>query len=236
MALVTRRDSHDDAFDEPLDPALLQAAREYHSPPQTVPRDRMWEAIARARVSQPVAPIQSRWRAYRVLVAAILLVAAGAAVGWLAHERVSGRYAQVAAHTPAPSAPVPQMPSEAPSGNTAAYRVAVAHDLTGAEALITAFQHTALVPTDGDQAGSDAQLTSWARDLLSSTRLLLDSPAVRDPQRRQLLEDLELVLVQIAHLAPDHYADDQQLIKRTLEHDQVLTRLRSAIPAGTVGL
>jgi hypothetical protein len=40
----------------------------------------------------------------------------------------------------------------------------------------------------------------WARDLLTTTRLLLDSPAGADPARRELLETLELVLVQIARL------------------------------------
>ncbi|HEV7391221.1 MAG TPA: hypothetical protein VGO08_06225 [Burkholderiales bacterium] len=78
----------------------------------------------------------------------------------------------------------------------------------------------------------DAQLASWARDLLSNTRLLLDSPVASDPQRRPLLEDLELVLVQIVQLSPGSTQQDRDLIEKTLQQDHVLTRLRTAIPAG----
>jgi hypothetical protein len=79
----------------------------------------------------------------------------------------------------------------------------------------------------------DAQLGSWARELLSKTRLLLDSPVANDPQRRPLLEDLELVLVQIVQLSPGSTPQDRELIEKTLQHDHVMTRLRTAIPAGT---
>jgi hypothetical protein len=77
-------------------------------------------------------------------------------------------------------------------------------------------------------------MSAWARDLLSNTRLLLDSPAAVDPERRRLLEDLELVLVQIVQLAPANTAD-RAMIDRALEHDHVMTRLRTAVPAGQAG-
>ena len=79
----------------------------------------------------------------------------------------------------------------------------------------------------------DAQLGSWARELLSNTRLLLDSPVATDPQRRPLLEDLELVLVQIVQLSPGSTPQDRELIEKTLLQDHVMTRLRTAIPAGS---
>ena len=78
----------------------------------------------------------------------------------------------------------------------------------------------------------DAQLGAWARQLLSNTRLLLDSPVANDPQRRPLLEDLELVLVQIVQLSPGTAPQDRELIEKTLQREHVLTRLRTAIPAG----
>jgi len=77
----------------------------------------------------------------------------------------------------------------------------------------------------------DAQLGSWARQLLSNTRLLLDSPVANDPQRRPLLEDLELVLVQIVQLSPGSTPQDREMIEKTLRQDHVMTRLRTAIPA-----
>ena len=105
-----------------------------------------------------------------------------------------------------------------------AYSVATAQHLTEAEAMLTAFKG------DLSQGRMDAEISAWGKDLLSNTRLLLDSPAARDPVRRKLLQDLELVLVQIVQLSPKSSARDRDLIKGALTDDQVLTRLRTAIP------
>ena len=124
----------------------------------------------------------------------------------------------------------------APSGETrvangaagnSAYQVTAVKHLSEAEALLTSFR----TRSSTDQQ-MDAQLGSWARDLLNKTRLLLDSPVGNDPQRRPLLEDLELVLVQIVQLSPGNTPQDRELIEKTLQQDQVMTRLRTAIPAG----
>ena len=106
------------------------------------------------------------------------------------------------------------------------YQVAANRHLANAEALLTAFR------TDSRDARMDAQLSIWARDLLSNTRLLLDSPAADDPQRARLLGDLELVLAQIVQLSPGAAAQDRELIEGSIRSGQVMTRLRSAIPAG----
>jgi hypothetical protein len=105
-----------------------------------------------------------------------------------------------------------------------AYTVAAAQHLTEAEAMLTAFKG------DFSQGRMDAEISAWGKDLLSNTRLLLDSPAAKDPARRKLLQDLELVLVQIVQLSPKSSARDRDLIKGALTDDQVLTRLRTAIP------
>jgi hypothetical protein len=109
-----------------------------------------------------------------------------------------------------------------------AYQLAAVRHLSEAEALLTSFR----TRSNTDQQ-MDAQLGSWARELLSNTRLLLDSPVANDPQRRPLLEDLELVLVQIVQLSPGSMPQDRELIEKTLQHDHVMTRLRTAIPAGS---
>ena len=106
------------------------------------------------------------------------------------------------------------------------YQVATIRHLANAEALLTAFR------TDSRDAKMDAQLSKWARDLLSNTRLLLDSPAGDDPQRAKLLGDLELVLAQIVQLSPEGGAQDRALIEGSIRSGHVMTRLRSAIPAG----
>ena len=115
-------------------------------------------------------------------------------------------------------------PNAVDDGATRAYTVAAAQHLTEAEAMLTAFKG------DLSQGRMDAQIASWGKDLLSNTRLLLDSPAARDPARRKLLQDLELVLVQIVQLSPGSSARDRDLINGALTDDQVLTRLRTAIP------
>jgi hypothetical protein len=56
-----------------------------------------------------------------------------------------------------------------------------------------------------------------------------------DPQRRPLLQDLELLLVQIVQLAPGGAPQDREIMERTLQQDQFMTKLRTAIPAGQRG-
>jgi hypothetical protein len=126
---------------------------------------------------------------------------------------------------PGASAVVSANPS--PASPSSAYQLTTVQHLSEAEALLTSFRNR----SNADQQ-MDAQLGAWARQLLSNTRLLLDSPIANDPQRRPLLEDLELVLVQIVQLSPGSTPQDRDLIEKTLKQDHVMTRLRTAIPAG----
>jgi hypothetical protein len=119
------------------------------------------------------------------------------------------------------------LPPTPGAGTSSAYQLTAVRHLSEAEALLTSFR----TRSNTDQQ-MDAQLGTWARELLSNTRLLLDSPVANDPQRRPLLEDLELVLVQIVQLSPGSTPQDRELIEKTLQHDHVMTRLRTAIPAG----
>jgi hypothetical protein len=110
------------------------------------------------------------------------------------------------------------------------YQVAAMQTLVQAEALLTTYRRA-------DQGQRDAealrQAARWSRDVLSSTRLLLDSPAARDPRLRQLLTDLELVLAQIVQLSgAPLQAGERELIERALRDRDLLPRLRSAVPAG----
>ena len=156
--------------------------------------------------------------------------------------------------SPAGRAPVPQLATAVPGGSVfrggkpapttgfvagsdlsanqpaSAYQLVALRHLSNAEALLTSFR----TRSEAD-AQLDAQLARWARDLLASTRLLLDSPVAADQQRRPLLEDLELVLVQIVQLSPATAAEDRKAIENTLQQENVLTRLRTAIPAGQRG-
>jgi len=110
------------------------------------------------------------------------------------------------------------------------YRLAARQTLVQAEALLTAYR-----ADDASQRDQESmqQAGRWARDVLTSTRLLLDSPAAKDPQFRALFTDLELVLAQIVQLSgAPLQAGDRELIERAMRDRDLLPRLRSAIPAG----
>ncbi len=72
-----------------------------------------------------------------------------------------------------------------------------------------------------------------ARQLLATNRLLLDSPAGQDRRMRVLLEDLELVLAEIAQLSSEPVTGDRELIREGMERGGVLPRLRTVVPSGT---
>jgi hypothetical protein len=109
------------------------------------------------------------------------------------------------------------------------YQVATMRHLEDAEALLTSFS------LESRDATMNAKFAGWAKGLLSNTRLLLDSPAGDDPRRAKLLQDLELVLAQIVQLSPKAAATDRELIQGSIQEGQVITRLRSAIPATVTG-
>lgn len=110
------------------------------------------------------------------------------------------------------------------------YRLAARQTLVQAEALLTAYRASDAQPRDQE---SMRQAGRWARDVLTSTRLLLDSPAASDPQMRALFTDLELVLAQIVQLSgAPLQAGERELIERAMRDRDLLPRLRSALPAG----
>jgi hypothetical protein len=107
------------------------------------------------------------------------------------------------------------------------YRFAAMQHLSRAEALLTSFEE------DTRAGRQDEQMRVWASDLLSSTRLLLDSPAGRDARMRPLLEDLELVLAQIRQAAEGR-TSERDMVVEGIDARGVLPRIRTAIPAGPV--
>jgi hypothetical protein len=110
------------------------------------------------------------------------------------------------------------------------YRLAARQTLVQAEALLTSYRASDGQPRDEE---SMQQAGRWARDVLTSTRLLLDSPAAKDPQFRALFTDLELVLAQIVQLSgAPLQAGERDLIERAMRDRDLLPRLRSALPAG----
>ena len=128
----------------------------------------------------------------------------------------------------------PTAPMDVASADTAAsalYRAAAVQTLVQAEAVLTAYRGAESTTRDPQAM---QQAARWARDVLSSTRLLIDSPAGRDPQMRALFTDLELVLAQIVQLSGTPLQDsERELIDRAMRDRDLLPRLRSAVPAGS---
>lgn len=127
--------------------------------------------------------------------------------------------------TVAPRAPERAQDSGVAPRSPSPYAVASQAHLARAEALI------AVVATQSGDAVVDSVTAAWARDVLTNTRLLLDSPAGDDPVRRRLFEDVETLLVQLIQRSGSP-ADERALFDRTLQKTQILTRLRTGA-AGT---
>jgi hypothetical protein len=213
-------DGHDEAPgdlpDEPLEPSLLAAAREYHRPPEP-PREAIWRAIqAERRLERATRPAPRRWVAWAAAAAA--LVALGVGIGRVTWTGRPSGGAAVANWGPA---------AATPRVNETAYRLATFEHLGQSEAFLTLFR--ASVRTGGQERLASVT----ARQLLATNRLLLDSPAGGDRKTRLLLEDLELVLAEIAQLAADPRPEDRELIREGLDRGGVLSRLRTEVPAGT---
>jgi hypothetical protein len=105
------------------------------------------------------------------------------------------------------------------------YRVAALQHLVTTEALLVSLR------TDVRAGRKDTTIATWAGELLGTTRMLMDSPAGRDPKLKQLLEDLELVLAQISRLpGAQGEAADLGLIDDAVRHRQIMTRLRALSP------
>ncbi len=205
---------------------LAEAARDYHDPAsRTVPRDEMWNAVrqgldrpASQNTEARVLPLRrtggGRW--FRVIApyaaAAVLLLAVGIAIG------------RSSLTSPVGSGDVA---TSVPQASSATYDRATQAHLGRAEVLLTTVTQRSTV---GDEATA-----RFARDVLTDTRLLLDSPAADDVARRVLLQDLEMLLVQIVQLSSTSTDDHRQLLDRALERGDLMTRIRLAAPVGVSG-
>lgn len=87
----------------------------------------------------------------------------------------------------------------------------------------------AALPTEA--SGTDARFTNHAAQLLTMTRVLLDSPAASDLRLRDLLEDLELVLAQVARLNAAPRAEELTFITAAMDERDVVPRLRTVAAA-----
>jgi hypothetical protein len=204
----------EDSFEE----VLRDLPRSYNSPPAP-PLDEMWTAIEAAHFNAPI-PIT---RARPFATGAPWLAAAAALVIGIGIGRYlpgnSGSATAASSLASNAAAPAPETSAVAD-----AYRDQTNHYLGQAAALLIS------LPAQDGSPRTDSTFSAKASDLLVTTRLLIDSPAAaRDVKLRSLLEDLELVLVQIARLQGDKHKGDLDLIHQAVEQGDVLSRLNSAV-------
>jgi len=192
--------------DDQLDERLREAARAYNAPPET-PREEMWAKIQAGRSRREPRVLEFRPRRWLWAAAAAAVLALGIGIGRVSVQPETARW-------------------EGPSANATTYRLATQDHLSQSEAFLTLFR------TSVKDRSRDRLASASARQLLATNRLLLDSPAATDAATRLLLEDLELVLAEIAQLSPRSRDEDLQLIREGIERGNVMPRLRTAVPAG----
>ena len=115
------------------------------------------------------------------------------------------------------------------AGTSAAQAAAAPYQRATEEFLGNTALLLAALPRDGSGEPTAALLPEQATQLLTTTRLLLDSPVSGNPRMKALLEDLELVLAQVARLQPRRENMALTLISQTLEERDVVPRIRSAV-------
>ena len=195
-----------------MDEMMGRALRDVDPPPPT-PREEKWARIQ----AQRAAPQDSRvvelkprmrrttWVPWSAAIAATLALGIGL-----------GRMS-----TFTTTSPVDPPVATAEDAVPAAYRLAAANHLQRTETLL------ASLVVDSRLRGP-SEMSSWARELLTDTRLLLSSPAAEDAATRRLLEDLELVLAQIAGIPEARAEEEVELIQDGINESDVLLRLRAA--------
>ena len=203
-----------DRFDDLLHDAL----RSYHHPPadREMPLDDMWRSIeAQAFPSRR----RSRYAQWLGIAAALVI---GIGIGRL--SLVVGRQATKPSPIGAPAtlASQPSATAELPAPQL---DPATSRYLGQAAALLIA------LPAEANGGRPDQPFMKRANELLLTTRLLLDSQSGNDPAMRNLLEDLELVLVQVVRLQKEREPSrrtEMELIQQALDQRDVIPRLRSA--------
>jgi hypothetical protein len=203
-----------------FDEVLRDLPRSFNNPSEP-PLDEMWRVIENAHFNSPAAVVRPRGMTARSpwLAAAALVIGIG-----IGRYLPAGRSAGDGDALPPAVAVNESLPPGADTSAVGdAYRDQTSRYLGQAAALLIS------LPAKDSSSNADATFAGKAADLLVTTRLLMDSPAAQDPKLRSLLEDLELVLVQVARLRGGKSREDLDLIHQAVEQGDVLSRLNTAV-------
>jgi hypothetical protein len=209
----------DDRFDE----LMRDAAQTFHRPPEA-PLDDMWNVVERTAWNAEAAPRAPRVARYSLrspgwAIAATLIVGIG--IG-----RASSMFTRATLAAPAVETTTATNTANARPDSSVAqpYEAETSKYLGQTAALLIA------LPSEMRAGRADDQFVARAGELLTRTRLLIDSPAANDPAMRSLLDDLELVLAQVVRLQNNQTSRTElDLINRALEQRDVIPRLRTAV-------
>lgn len=201
--------------DKQFEEFLRDKAVEYHRPPET-PKEAMWAAVQEARRQRRTVRRFGRgsWIGLAAGLAAALVI--GIAIG---------RFSAGAGD----STSIAETPDSGSGNPRVAYDWVTNQHLGQVETFLTGFR------IDSRQGRYVSDVSGSASELLSMTRILMDSPSADETQLRTLLEDIELVLVQIARYNEQAPSVELDLIDESIEQRSVLFRLRSAMSAAPVG-
>jgi hypothetical protein len=205
----------DDRFED-----LMRDAKKTYRTPPNADFDGMWQSIEAAHFGGATGttrlremPRQSRDRSLQWIgIAATLMIGIG--IG-----RVSHRFDRPASAAAVVASVDTARVAKTDTAMARPYEVETSQYLGQTAALLVS------LPTE---TRNDPQFAARAADLLTRTRLLMDSPAANDPSMRSLLDDLELVLMQVVRLQAGGSRTDLDLINRALEQRDVIPRLRTA--------
>jgi hypothetical protein len=203
-----------DSDDDGLARMIREAGAGYRQAPE--PRvDLMWREIE----SRAFAP--RRRFSWNLSLALAAVLALGLGVGYWAGRREAGTAGRSVATASPDAILTSSRPDVTPFVGVASNYL---EQMTGLVIAVAGDLQNGQVP---------ASTISNARELLSTTRLLLDG-GVEDPRFRELLEDLELVLAQVVRLRDASPAMDAALIAQALDQREVLPRLTSYLNASVV--
>ena len=202
--------------DEKFTEFIKKTAQDYNRPPEA-PRAEMWariEAVRAKRRGERELERQTRpWLRWGLAAAAVLAVGVG--IGRVTappNSSVTSTAAAAAADVAEPDGLV--------------FRVAATEYLAHTDAFLSLFRSEARIGM------ADIEVAGWARELLTTARLMMDSPAAEDAMLRELFEDLELILVQIAQYTSGESSAELDFIEQGIEERAVLLRLQAALAIG----
>lgn len=157
----------------------------------------------------------------RVWLAGGAAIAATLVIGVLV-----GRWSQRREQQTTVAAPTLAAAPSADSAQLAAHLRASTKDyLEDADVFLTEFRAGL---RSGRASGGEADRAQRSRELLARTRLLLHGGERQSPETTRLLQDLELLLAEIAAMPPGR-STDAALLQETLHRQNILPRLRTRL-------